>query len=151
MHCPTEGSFANSSVIYAVIRLLGEDTLDIEYHLPRLVQIAEDALTKKEWQAKLFDWARESLLRLVREKGPAIPEMYRRRALRALMPVPHYVFPPHIQPLAELDAAELLLSLSHDNTLPMADQNISAAGVEWAGINGEGLEVGALWFDGYRL
>lgn len=72
-------------VLQAVMRLLSEDARDVEHHLPRLVQLVEDALTKEEWRSLVDPGTREALVSFVREEGPALPEMYRREALRAFM------------------------------------------------------------------
>ena len=147
-YCPLDYALWNGSALDAVMRLLGEDTPEVQHHLPRLVQLIEDALTKKEWQDKLHYWAWERLLRFVREEGPGIPEMCRREALRAFIPELQYAPPPHTQPPMELDVAGQLLSLSHSSTFSVTGIDVGGAGVDWAGVDGGGQQGGTTWYYG---
>lgn len=113
-HFPTDPGYMNRWALNIVTKLLSEDTLDVAHHLPRLVQLVEDALTKQEWQHKLSYWEREIILRFVREKGPAIPEMCRREALRGFMPPPQHMGTPLTQLPADMDTTHAALPLSDD-------------------------------------
>ena len=70
-HCSIDADFTNDFVLYAVMRLLREDTPEIAYHLPRLVQLVQDALTEVKWQGMIEDDTRELLSSLMRRGRPS--------------------------------------------------------------------------------